>query len=687
MTHYGVQVRIFLDSVGDNIQENVNRGYSLRVMEDGSSSFFTKADGLADSTPIGFMALDTSEALSGHSAGLSLLVGYMGEKLRGLIECQDCLRIEANAGDGFRCLFDGFISGVSWSKTATPQGFSWRLQVRAEGLHKIFQQLWMNWIKETTAGAWDQKTKDGLALLDKLQLNTPFTPPQLFIGLMLDYGVSNLMNLTGRDGKKVQRGGMWQLGNFGAPDLIDTQPLWHNAMDLGVPFAATSYLQMEGSLWHTLQSITEPELHEFFITYAPSAGSANGEEIPTVVFRPIPFPGPAKDPTSTRVDPRDTSGNTMLPGPGLPSDVSYPDDNEWNGLQVLTLGGDIRPGPISVSSSKSDGGRKNMFSWSMASAMDGSPARMYSKSEVGYYLDLNSVNRYGFSCDQVTTSVYDKNSTDWLSQQIPRVLARVAFQRAPLPYLWNQQRNYALIPGARAGTVLEDSTDGVCGYITSVSHQITSGVPGQFHAATTITVERVAEDCTAKTYPDKVRSFVWGLEKQTYLESDAQRIAQDATTAPSPKAPNIAHGGGFIRKSPTDPSGGTLPAVTTPFGGSTKVRKGTPHLAADYAVTAGTQLYSPCNGTILARPFQPKGLGYWVQILGDDGSLHNLGHFQSACTLTDRSSVKAGDPLALSGHSGNTYGPTGDHLHWQVFLRNNRAIDPAKWLANGGADA
>jgi len=134
MTHYGVQVRIFLDSVGDTILEGVNRGYTLRVSEDGSSSVFLKDTNENLSDPIGIMGISSLENFAAHGAELSLLVGPVGDRLRGMVECQDCLRIEINTGSGWHCAFDGFVSSISWSKTSSPHGFSWRLSLHAEGI-------------------------------------------------------------------------------------------------------------------------------------------------------------------------------------------------------------------------------------------------------------------------------------------------------------------------------------------------------------------------------------------------------------------------------------------------------------------------------------------------------------------------------------------------------------------------
>jgi hypothetical protein len=688
-SHYGVQVRIFIDSVGNSVQEGLDRSYSVRLLETGSS--FTDLN--ANKTyldPMGFVGLETIESMRGHSASLSLVVGRLANMLKARMEAQDAIRIEISTGSdmtGFgspwRCAFDGFISSISWTETSTPQGYSWKLQIHADGLNKVFQQGWLNWRMATTAGAADFMTRAGQQVLANLERDNLFTPPQKFIGMLMNYAVSDLMGLTGRDGIPIRIGSYWQLGNFTAPsshggttqiDTTTTTQYWVNAMGLCMTAALYTYLQTEGPLWNTVVSLSEPTLHELFVTYLPKGGSGT-TEIPTVVFRPIPFPGPETDPAATSPA-LSQSGQT----PQAPAGVSYPDDSEWNKLVVLKLGGSNGPAPISVSASKQDGERKNMFVWSLASALDGNSDAFVYKGALGYWLDTNSLHRYGFSSEQVTTSVFDRTNLDWLAQQIPRVLARVAYQKAPLPYLWTHQRSYPLLPGARPGTVLEDTTDNVCGYITSVSHQIQSSPTG-FRAATTLTVERVLTDANGVnqgSYPGKVREYLTGLTHCNYTPSSAERAIHEDRHPEQGKGP-------FIRSSPVNKSTTSYGLTMSPGGGLTAIRRCGMHKAVDYRMGVGTPLYAPIDGVILSPTpgWQPAGAGNYVKFKGVDGSIHIFAHLQSACTLASGTQFKRGDLLGVSGNTGHTTGP---HLHWQVYYTTkDRALDPIQWLTNGGS--
>jgi len=349
---------------------------------------------------------------------------------------------------------------------------------------------------------------------------------------------------------------------------------------------------------------------------------------------------------------------------------------------MSVLGGGQGPAPLSVSASKHDGDRKNMFVWSMSSALDGSGNALLYKGMLGYWLDENSLRRYGFSSEQVTTSVFSRTDLKWLGQEIPRVLARVAYQKAPLPYLWNHQRHYPLLPGARPGTVLEDTTDNVVGYITSVSHQIQAGSPGTFRAATTLTVERVIEDpdgITRESYPDKMRAFLTGLKHQNYVQGFAEQTVQQARNG------KAAPAGGWVRVSPVTRSAssyGLTPSTHGDLGAARGYRCGI-HNAVDYGMVTGTPLYFPLGGNVLQSGFQNDGAGNFIRFQCDDGSTHMFAHLNGLPPFSNGQRFETGASLVVaSGATGHSVGP---HLHWQIFLPgSNRAIDPVQWLQNGG---
>ena len=78
---YGVQVRVYLDSVG--AVTSSPRDYSLTL--DGETCSYTGGLGDQKGVPCGVVGLDTSEGMSAHSASVEVLVGEVGSRLRKLL--------------------------------------------------------------------------------------------------------------------------------------------------------------------------------------------------------------------------------------------------------------------------------------------------------------------------------------------------------------------------------------------------------------------------------------------------------------------------------------------------------------------------------------------------------------------------------------------------------------------------
>lgn len=633
---YGIQVRVFLDSVGAVAPAPPDRTYSLAL--DGESWSASGAlTGLRGSC--GIVGLDATQSMSGHSATLEILVGDVGAALRTLVECQDTLRIEINNGRGWEVAFDGFVSQIAFSETSTVQGFSWRMSLSGEGIHKLWNQLWMNWASVIKAGQASWYTAAGMSLYSEITSDHGFHLPSVTVHRLLDFGVSNLMKLSVRGAgigmAKSGQPGFWQTGAEVDPRF------WSDAFGLSTTSEVANRLMQNGPLWGIIQGLIEPDLQELFVTYLPSIADLT-TQIPTVVFRPHPFPG-AKG-----------------------------DDAGWAGIadDALLMGAENdAPGPLSISATKNDSRRANAYIWSMSSANDSDQPSMFSKTAVGYWIDMDSVKRYGFGAKQFHTSLCARGPTDWWTTIIPKALERVAFQSHPLPCLWTHRRTYPLTPHARVGTPLWDSTDGCCGYIVQVAHRVSS-TPTGFKGGTTVSVDRVVEGLGALAdYPEAVRRFTQGLVKDQFLADSGVQAAQGVDRAPLSPSHDV--------RVPPCP----LPVKGSPIGAARKC--GAFHQGVDFPMAIGVVLRSPCNGTFQKSEYQNAG-GNVVRFVGVDGSVHAFAHLDSVASLPPGELLKAGVTiLGTSGTSGNA--STGPHLHWQIFGKDRQPVDPTIWLQGGAS--
>lgn len=102
------------------------------------------------------------------------------------------------------------------------------------------------------------------------------------------------------------------------------------------------------------------------------------------------------------------------------------------------------------------------------------------------------------------------------------------------------------------------------------------------------------------------------------------------------------------------------------------------HHGIDYAFPMGTTVQAPASGTIASAGLN-DGYGNAVVIDTGDGYHVLLGHLESIGVRVGQA-VSAGDPLGLSGSTGNSTGP---HLHLEVDGPNGQSVDPTAYL--GGA--
>jgi murein DD-endopeptidase MepM/ murein hydrolase activator NlpD len=102
------------------------------------------------------------------------------------------------------------------------------------------------------------------------------------------------------------------------------------------------------------------------------------------------------------------------------------------------------------------------------------------------------------------------------------------------------------------------------------------------------------------------------------------------------------------------------------------------HTGIDFPVSYGTTVMAATDGTV--RTEWNSAYGNMVIVTAMDGTETWYCHLASY-KVASGTTVKAGDPIAFSGNSGNSTGP---HLHFEVRPGGGSAIDPLPWLRSHG---
>ncbi|MFD5267096.1 M23 family metallopeptidase [Streptomyces sp. NPDC058335] len=104
------------------------------------------------------------------------------------------------------------------------------------------------------------------------------------------------------------------------------------------------------------------------------------------------------------------------------------------------------------------------------------------------------------------------------------------------------------------------------------------------------------------------------------------------------------------------------------------------HTGIDFPVSYGTTVMAATDGTV--RTQWNSAYGNMMIVTAKDGTETWYCHL-SSYRVASGTTVKAGDPIAYSGNSGNSTGP---HLHFEVRPSGASAIDPLPWLRSHGLD-
>ncbi|MFI6039038.1 M23 family metallopeptidase [Streptomyces sp. NPDC051315] len=104
------------------------------------------------------------------------------------------------------------------------------------------------------------------------------------------------------------------------------------------------------------------------------------------------------------------------------------------------------------------------------------------------------------------------------------------------------------------------------------------------------------------------------------------------------------------------------------------------HTGIDFPVSYGTTVMAATDGTV--RTQWNSAYGNMMIVTAKDGTETWYCHL-SSYRVASGTTVKAGDPIAYSGNSGNSTGP---HLHFEVRPGGGSSIDPLPWLRSHGLD-
>ncbi|MEV0903878.1 M23 family metallopeptidase [Streptomyces hokutonensis] len=104
------------------------------------------------------------------------------------------------------------------------------------------------------------------------------------------------------------------------------------------------------------------------------------------------------------------------------------------------------------------------------------------------------------------------------------------------------------------------------------------------------------------------------------------------------------------------------------------------HTGIDFPVSYGTTVMAATDGVVSTK--WNSAYGNMLILTEKDGTQTWYCHL-SSYRVPSGTTVKAGDPIAYSGNSGNSTGP---HLHFEVRPAGGAAIDPLPWLRSHGLD-
>lgn len=110
--------------------------------------------------------------------------------------------------------------------------------------------------------------------------------------------------------------------------------------------------------------------------------------------------------------------------------------------------------------------------------------------------------------------------------------------------------------------------------------------------------------------------------------------------------------------------------LTSPYGYRPRFRR--MHKGVDLRSAIGDTIYAAFDGKVRLTKYERRGYGYYVILRHTNGLETVYGHLTKFLVKPD-DMVKAGDPIALSGNTGRSFGP---HLHFETRFMGY-AINPS----------
>lgn len=144
----------------------------------------------------------------------------------------------------------------------------------------------------------------------------------------------------------------------------------------------------------------------------------------------------------------------------------------------------------------------------------------------------------------------------------------------------------------------------------------------------------------------------------------------------SPELPALAGADAFLPQGSATFNGYIWPArgvLTSGYGW----RWGRMHRGIDVAAPVGTPVVAAAAGVVQYSGWNSGGYGYMVDIRHPDGSMTRYGH-NSRLLVRVGQEVAQGEQIAAMGSTGYSTGP---HVHFEVHLPNQGAVNPATYLA------